>query len=205
MLFVLKNPVSGTMKTIDVKVGGTDEYELKGLSIKLTKMKDFFKGNYESKIFDGNDKLIGSSQSDKLSGYAGKDTINGGNGGDTIWGANGNDKLYGEAGNDLITGGKGNDLLDGGAGFNTLTGDAGSDTFQFSSQLSSSNSSSITDFKSGTGHHPARQVGVSGSHREAASWPRASSSSRPTMPARTAWSSTTRRRAGSRSPSTATA
>ena len=149
MLFVLKNPVSGTMKSIEVKVGGTDEYFLKGLDIKLRKMKDFFKGDYESKIFEGKDKLIGSGESDTLAGFAGDDTIKGGNGGDTITGLNGNDKLYGEGGGDLISGGKGNDLLDGGTASNSLTGNAGRDTFQFSSQLSASNSSSITDFKIG--------------------------------------------------------
>ena len=137
------------MKTIDVKVDGTDEYALKGLSIKLTKMKDLFKGNDEFKIFDGNDKLIGSSKSDKLSGYAGKDTINGGNGGDSIWGTDGNDLLYGEAGADVISGGKDNDLLDGGLGLNTLTGNQGNDTFHFSAQFGVGTSSAITVFKSG--------------------------------------------------------
>jgi Ca2+-binding RTX toxin-like protein len=151
MLFVLKNPVSGTMKTIDVKVGGTDEYELKGLDIKIRKMKDFFKGNYESKIFEGKDTINGSSQSDKLSGFAGDDTISGGNGGDTILGDNGNDSLYGEGGADTIKGGKGNDLLDGGSGFNSLTGNAGKDTFHFSTQLNASNSSAITDFTASQG------------------------------------------------------
>lgn len=149
MLFVLKNPVSGTMKTIDVTVGGTDEYELKGLAIKIRKMKDFFKGDYESKIFKGNDKLIGSSESDTLAGFSGKDTVKGNNGGDTIVGGTDNDKLYGESGGDLISGGKGNDLLDGGSGLNSLTGDQGNDTFHFSSQLAAGNSSAITDFKSG--------------------------------------------------------
>lgn len=150
MLFVLKNPVSGTMKTIDVKVGGTEEYELTGLSIKLNKMKDVFKGNYESKIFNGKDTLKGSSQGDTLAGYDGNDTIKGANGDDDIGGGKGNDKLWGESGGDVISGGKGNDLLDGGIGTNFLSGNAGRDTFQFSSQLSSSNSSTITDFKKGT-------------------------------------------------------
>jgi Ca2+-binding RTX toxin-like protein len=149
MLFVLKNPVKGTMNSIDVKVGGNDEYSIKGLSLKLTKMKDFFKGNYESKVFDGNDKLIGSSSSDKLAGFNGKDTAKGGNGGDTIGGDGGDDKLYGESGGDVISGGSGNDLLDGGLGLNSLTGNSGKDTFHFSSQLGASNSSAITDFKSG--------------------------------------------------------
>src|SRR5688572_33306437 len=46
MLFVFKNPVSGKMQSVDVKVGGHDEYSLSGLSIKLNKFKKFFKGNY---------------------------------------------------------------------------------------------------------------------------------------------------------------
>lgn len=149
MLFVLKKPVSGTMKSVDVKVGGTDEYFVKGLGLKIRKMKDFFKGDYESKIFKGKDKLIGSSESDKLAAFNGDDTVKAGNGGDEISGAKGKDKLYGETGGDVISGGSGNDLLDGGAGINSLTGDGGSNTFRFSSQLSASNSSTITDFKIG--------------------------------------------------------
>ena len=134
MLFVLKNPVSGTMKTIDVKVDGDDQYELTGLDIKIRKMKDFFKGNYESKIFDGNDTLKGSSKSDTLAGYSTATTRStAATVATPSCGGNGNDKLYGEGGNDLMSGGKGNDLLDGGSGFNSLTGDAGKDTFQFSS------------------------------------------------------------------------
>lgn len=149
MLFVLKKPVSGTMKTIDVDVGGHDRYFLKGLDIKLRKMKDFFKGDYESKIFKGNDKIIGSGDNDTLAGFNGKDTIKGSNGADNIGGGKGNDKLWGEAGSDVISGDKGNDFLDGGDGNNALSGGGGKDTFHFSSQLSASNFSTITDFKVG--------------------------------------------------------
>ncbi len=204
MLFVLKNPVRGTMKTVDVSVGGHDEYEIKGLSIKLSKMKDFFKGNYESKVFNGNDKLIGSSQSDTLAAY-GNDTIKGGNGGDTIVGGNGNDKLYGESGGDLISGGKGNDLLDGGSGVNSLTGDAGNDTFHFSAQLAAG--TLVGDHRLQVGQE-TRSSSSSRCFRISparANWRRTSSSSRPTTPTRTAWSSTTRRPDRSRSRSTAAA
>ena len=148
MFFVLKKPVSGTMKKIAVEVAGADDYTIGGLSIKLKTFKKFFKGDYESKIFKGNDKMTGSSQSDKLAGFNGADTIKGGNGGDSIGGANGSDKLYGENGADLMTGGKGSDLLDGGLGTNTLTGNSGNDSFRFSSQLGASYSS-ITDFAAG--------------------------------------------------------
>ena len=149
MLFVLKNPVSGTMKTIDVKVDGSEKYFLSGLDIKLNKMKSFFKGNYEKTIFKGNDKIVGSSQSDKLAGFNGNDKINGGSGADKIGGGKGNDKLYGEGGADVISGDAGKDFLDGGDGNDVLSGGKDADTFQFSSQLTFGNYSSITDFKPG--------------------------------------------------------
>jgi Ca2+-binding RTX toxin-like protein len=149
MGFLLKNPVKGKMSSIDVSVGGTDQYLLKGLSIKLTKMKTYFKGNYEKEIFAKNDKMVGSSESDTLAGFNGKDTIKAGNGGDKVLGQNGADKLFGESGGDLLNGGKGKDFLDGGTGFNTLTGGKDADTFHFSSQLGVSTYSSITDFKQG--------------------------------------------------------
>ncbi len=149
MFFVLKKPVSGTMKKIAVKVDGENDYTIGGLSIKLNKMKDFFKGDYEAKIFKGNDSINGSSKADTLAAFNGADTVKGGNGGDTIDGGNGSDKLFGEAGSDLIVGGKGDDLLDGGVGTNSLTGNSGADTFRFSSQLNISNRSTITDFTLG--------------------------------------------------------
>ncbi len=149
MLFVLKKPVGGVMKTIDVKVGGVDEYDIKGMDLKLRKMSDFFSGNYEKKLFSGNDKITGSSDKDKLAGFNGKDTIKAGSGHDNVGGGKGNDKLYGEAGNDTMSGDAGNDWLDGGTGNNVLSGGSGKDTFHFASQLSVANTSSITDFEVG--------------------------------------------------------
>jgi hypothetical protein len=131
MLFVLKKPVSGKMNKVEVKVDGSKAYDISGLSLKIRKFKDFFKGNYEAKIFDGKDQFTGSKQADKLYGFNGADNING---------AGGNDKLVG---------GKGNDLLDGADGKNTLTGNQGNDAFRFSSQLNSKNYSTITDFTIG--------------------------------------------------------
>ncbi len=149
MLFVLKKPVKGTMKSIDVSKHGDHKYFLDGLNIKIAKMKKYFKGDYESTIFSGNDKIVGSNDADTLDGFKGNDTINGGNGGDTIYGNKGNDKLDGEGGNDKISGGAGNDFIDAGGGDNTVTGGGGKDTFHFSSQLNASNYTKITDFKSG--------------------------------------------------------
>jgi len=149
MIFVLKNPTSGKMNSVDVKVDGTDQYSVNGLGLKIRKMKTFFKGDYESKIFNGDDKLIGSKEADKLAGFDGNDLVKSGNGGDSIIGGKGNDKLYGESGGDKITGGDGNDFIDGGSGINTLTGNGGTNTFHFSTQLSADNSSAITDFRTG--------------------------------------------------------
>lgn len=131
MFFVLKKPVSGKMNKVQVKVDDSKAYDISGLSLKIRKFKDFFKGNYEAKIFDGNDQFTGSKQADKLYGFNGRDTING------------------VGGNDTLVGGKGNDLLDGGDGKNTLTGNSGNDAFRFSSQLNPKNYSNITDFTLG--------------------------------------------------------
>lgn len=149
MFFVLKKPVSGTMDSVLVKRDGDKQYEVSGLDLKIRKMKDFFKGNYEKKIFSEADTITGSKKKDTLAGFDGADTIKGDKGGDKLLGGNGNDFLYGEAGNDTIKGGKGDDRLDGGDGKNTLTGGSGDDAFRFSSQLNAKNVSTITDFTIG--------------------------------------------------------
>lgn len=149
MLFLFKKPVSGKMNSVEVEKDGKDQYEISGLSLKIRKMKEFFKGNYEKNIFSGDDTLLGSKKNDTLAGFDGNDTIKGNNGGDRLLGGNGDDKLYGQAGADTIEGGKGNDLLDGGDGKNTLTGGPGDDRFRFSSELDAKNSSKITDFTIG--------------------------------------------------------
>lgn len=149
MLFVLKKPTAGVMKTIDVKVGGVEQYTLQDLDLNLRKLKDTFSGDYEKTLFKGADKLVGSSEGDRLSGFNGKDKIKAGEGDDSVKGGKGGDTIYGEGGDDVLAGNSGRDWLDGGSGINSLTGGKGKDTFHFSSQLSADNLSTITDFKSG--------------------------------------------------------
>lgn len=72
---------------------------------------------------NGNDYLIGGTDTD---------TFYGGAGGDVLDGRDGNDSLYGNTGRDYLFGGNGDDALDGGddnyADF--LSGGAGKDSFQ---------------------------------------------------------------------------
>ncbi len=149
MLFVLKKPVSGTVKSIQVKDGGVVQYTVSDMHLKLTKMQKFFKGSFEPKLFAGKDHITGSSQNDKLAGYKGNDTIHGGSGDDKIDGGKSPDKLFGDGRNDVILGGQGNDELHGGAGVNSLTGGPDKDKFVFDVQLNSKNNSLITDFTRG--------------------------------------------------------
>ena len=83
---------------------------------------------------DGNDTLVGGSNSDELYGDTGDDFIIGNAGGDTIYGGDGNDIIYGDdtggnavAGQDNLNGGNGDDILYGGAKADVLAGGAGND------------------------------------------------------------------------------
>ncbi|MEZ6097972.1 MAG: SdrD B-like domain-containing protein [Pirellulaceae bacterium] len=77
---------------------------------------------------DGNDWLVGGSQSDTIEGGAGDDSIEGLGGDDTLLGDSGDDDLDGGDGQDTLRGGEGDDELDGGAdGDFELSGGAGDD------------------------------------------------------------------------------
>ena len=149
MFAVGKEPVSGTMNGIDVYVKGKLQYTLHNLKLPFGDTQKTFKGNYEKKIFKGDDVITGSSGKDKLQGYAGKDQIDGKAGNDVISGGKGNDYINGGKGNDIINGDGGADLLNGGGGKDTLTGGKGKDTFFFSANLKKGNVGTITDFKKG--------------------------------------------------------
>lgn len=92
-----------------------------------------FSGNFESSLFSGNDKIIGSRSDDVLIGYLGRDRINGGGGDDIITGGkkgggnDGSDKLRGRDGDDTINGCKGGDLIFGDDGSDALYGSGGKD------------------------------------------------------------------------------
>ena len=134
-----------------VQVTLDDAFWFKISKIETTPKKGdkLFQGDWEPKMFKGNDTIKGSSEADMLYGFNGKDTIKGGAGDDYIYGGKGADKLYGEDGADTMFGGAGKDFLEGGKGVNTLTGGGGKDTFAFSAALMGGNYSEITDFQGG--------------------------------------------------------
>jgi Ca2+-binding RTX toxin-like protein len=95
--------------------GGDDSFE------NLTNLESLAYGN------EGNDLLIGGSNSDALHGGAGNDVIEGGDGDDSLHGDSGNDRLYGGRGEDKLYGWTGNDELDGGDDDDYLSGYSGND------------------------------------------------------------------------------
>jgi len=149
MTAVLKEPVSGKLDGIVVSVKGQDKYSLQNLKQQFGDTEKTYKGNYEKKIFSGDDVITGSKFNDKLQGYAGNDQIQGRTGKDVISGGKGNDKINGNGDNDVISGDGGSDLLNGGGGKDTLTGGGGKDTFFFNSKLKKGNLDTITDFQHG--------------------------------------------------------
>ena len=166
-----KTPYAGTVKSINVRYGSDDQYELSKLSIDINKMDSYFSGDVTSlmkKIFEKKDTLFGSDEddvlysydsTDKVGGKKGNDTISGGKGADTLDGNKGNDtvsggkgsdNISGSSGNDTIKGGKGSDTINGGKGNDTLTGNSGFDTFIFDTPLDpSKNVDTITDMTPG--------------------------------------------------------
>jgi serralysin len=93
--------------------------------------------NQGVRAFEGDDTLIGSSDSETFNGNGGNDIISGNFGFDFIRGGRNNDTLDGEANNDIVNGnkgfdivrgGEGDDLVRGGRGDDDLFGDRGRDT-----------------------------------------------------------------------------
>ena len=145
-------PILGTVQSLTVSVGGTQEYKLTGLSIALSNIESHFKGNFEPSLFAKGDRIVGSSADDVLYGYAGRDTINGRGGSDDIRGGTHADSLLGGGGKDMIFGGNGNDRINGGLGSDKLNGGAGKDSFVFDYALGANNVDTITDFTHGQDH-----------------------------------------------------
>ena len=149
MTTVLKSPSSGTMDGVQVSVNGKVQYTLNNLGLDFGKTQKTFSGNFEPKLFKGDDVITGSTQADKLYGFKGDDTMTGRDGNDRMLGGKGNDSLNGNAGDDKLDGNAGADLLNGGGGKDKLTGGGGNDTFFFNSKTTSANFDTITDFKHG--------------------------------------------------------
>jgi hypothetical protein len=74
------------------------------------------------RALDGNDTVIGSSDSELVNGNAGKDVLFGGEGADFLQGGQDEDRVYGDSGGDTLNGNRGKDLVDGGAGNDFLRG-----------------------------------------------------------------------------------
>ena len=74
---------------------------------------------------DGDDTVVGGTQTDVIDGGNGKDRLEGRDGDDVLSGGYGNDTLLGGNGADSLAGGEGADLLNGGAGNDALYSDYG--------------------------------------------------------------------------------
>lgn len=105
---------------------------------------------------NGDDRILGSSETETIEALGGNDTvvgtddngsvrefIFGQDGNDLIYGQGGNDNLFGGNGIDTLIGGTGNDVLTGGAGNDVLAGGAGNDIFALEG------SDTVLDFESG--------------------------------------------------------
>ncbi|CUH76671.1 calcium-binding protein [Tropicibacter naphthalenivorans] len=124
--------------TLTMYNGGTVQGSVNGMN-----QGDFYRANGAGVVTggvfgqEGDDTLIGGSDSDLLDGgdendllrgQAGNDEMIGGNGADTLDGGDGNDTLTGGSGLDRLVGGNGDDNMDGGADFDRLYGGNGADT-----------------------------------------------------------------------------
>ena len=80
------------------------------------------------KGLEGNDAIIGGSQSDTLFGNSGNDLLVGNDGADKLLGNEGADTIFGGSGKDVIDAGAGDDLVDVGTGSDLALGGDGNDT-----------------------------------------------------------------------------
>ena len=74
---VARVPVAGTVKGVAVEVNGHDAYALSAMSITFRTIEDSFKGNFEGKLFAGDDQFSGSAGNDTLNGFKGSDNVSG--------------------------------------------------------------------------------------------------------------------------------
>jgi Ca2+-binding RTX toxin-like protein len=136
---------------LSVKVFVDDQmkYKVAKIEVSQNKVNKIFNGEFEAKLFKGDDKIKGSTADDMLYGFKGNDTVTGRGGEDTIYGGKGKDTLYGGTDADTIYGGAGKDSLHGEDGANTLYGGGGKDAFTFDAALMPGNNAHIADYKSG--------------------------------------------------------
>lgn len=159
--FSSSDTTSGTVNHIraDFTGGNSTQMYLQGMRLPLEELFTADWAYFQTHVFNGDDKLIGSYFADHLVGYAGDDELLGGmgdkekyniitdnpspspspfrNAGQSVTNPDffvddGDDTLDGMGGNDSIDGGTGNDLLIGGTGNDELWGggDEGMDTLR---------------------------------------------------------------------------
>ena len=77
---------TGTISTIDVKVGGVEAYNLSDVSLSFEAFRTAFGANeiadFLKTIFAGDDTITGSKFNDTIAGFDGSDTLKGGKGND---------------------------------------------------------------------------------------------------------------------------
>lgn len=123
---------TGVINGLIQTTAGGQRFYLDGLNISAPLFTSYVNANDEAGllalIFNGTDKLLGSSLADGLRGYGGDDELLGRDGNDSLYGGDGNDLLYGGIGDDILFGENGNDGLYGEDGADRLEGGAGDDT-----------------------------------------------------------------------------
>ncbi len=77
---------------------------------------------------EGDDDILGYAGNDRLDGEGGNDLLEGGDGYDSLYGGTGDDTLDGGTRDNLIYGGEGNDLLVSLEGYGVMEGGSGDDT-----------------------------------------------------------------------------
>ncbi len=88
---------------------------------------DLLGGNDSLAAGGGSDRIRGGAGNDTILGESGNDRLEGGADNDALYGGSGRDSLFGDTGDDLLDGGNDDDLLDGGDGTDLLLGGAGND------------------------------------------------------------------------------
>lgn len=155
------NQATATANSLNVNFDGanTTQMYLQSFSLPLLDLINADWTFFQTHVFSGDDRMVGSYHADHLVGYEGDDTLLGGNGDKEQYNIitdnpsptppkirtpgqfasdpayfvfDGDDTLDGMAGNDSIDGGTGSDLLIGGLGDDRLWGggDEGSDTLR---------------------------------------------------------------------------
>ena len=141
---------------------GNDYFEitpglLASLPIGLVALEgnDFVIGSTDSEIINGNqgddsiqggggnDLVLGGKGRDQISGGFGNDQVNGNLGEDIVFGGDGDDLVRGGKDADLVSGENGNDLVIGDLGIDVLAGGSGADLFALRTDITLADSNNL--------------------------------------------------------------